>query len=119
MEVFVRYEIKDENGETRRDRNERFEHGSSPPVEIPDEARYLWRWFMELSDGTGRFREGLYHPITWADLKAWSDVTGTIVYRVEFDILRAMDDAYCHGMNQHVSERHARDMEQLRRDNKG
>lgn len=37
------------------------------------EARYLWRWFVELMDGavTG-FGPAI---ITWSDVNAWSDLT--------------------------------------------
>lgn len=117
MEVYARYSIPDEKGETRRDRNERFGH-DAPPLEIPEDGRYLWEWYQEVADGTARFRENLYHPITWADLKAWADCTGNIVYSSEFDILRAMDAAFTRGMNINVQERQTRAMDEAKKGGK-
>lgn len=107
MEIYTRYCIPDEKGETRRAYNERYGK-DAPPFEIPPEGKYLWDWFQQIADGTARFREGIYHPVGWIDLKAWAEVTGTIVYPREFDILRAMDAAFCKGMNINVQERRER-----------
>ncbi|QWY83149.1 hypothetical protein [Rhizobium phage RHph_X2_24] len=96
--VQVRYDTKDENGETRRQRNDRFEV-ASPPLVIPSYGRYLWDWYDELSNGVIRTFDGVCHPIPWTEFHAWLNVTGNIVHSSEFEILRDMDRAFCAAMN--------------------
>lgn len=47
--IAVRYDMADENGETRRQRNARFGLAESPELEVPDAAVHVWVWFWQLS----------------------------------------------------------------------
>lgn len=107
----------DENGETRRDRNERFNY-PSPPADIPDEALHLIEWFDELSDGVPRKIDGVCHPIPWTEFLAWASVTGRIVRHSEYAILRAMDRAYCVAMNEEYEAYRARQADAAQQRNK-
>jgi hypothetical protein len=92
--------LKDENGETRRERNKRYEQAHlSPPLEIPSVGAYLWEWYFDLSQRLRRVRDGVCEPIPPSEYEAWQRITGNIVYRHEYAILWAMDAAYCDEMN--------------------
>jgi hypothetical protein len=99
--VFVRYDTPNEHGETRRERNERFEQ-PSPELIIPDGGQYLWDWYHELAEGVGRINDGVCRPIPWGEYLAWAKVSGSIVRTDEYAILRAMDASFCDEMNKEL-----------------
>ena len=86
----VRYETKDENGETRRQRNSRF-GAKSPEITPPPEAVHVWDWFW--SELTGRRHSGP-EPLTHAELDAWKRNTARLVRPQEIEMLIAMDEAF-------------------------
>lgn len=59
-----------------------------PPV--PEGGERLWRVFADLS---GARAEGFSGPasISWRDVAAWSDLTGTRLARWELDAIRHLD----------------------------
>jgi len=85
----VRYDMADEKGETRRQRNERF-GAPSPEVEIPHQLLHVWDWFWELS---ARRRSGP-EALTFADIGEWSRLRQVDLQPIEVEFLMAMDDAY-------------------------
>lgn len=85
----VRYDMADENGETRRERNARFEE-EAPEVDVPDEGMHVWAWFWSLS---ARRHSGP-EPIAFCELSAWSRQMQVDVTPDEIEMLMAMDDAY-------------------------
>lgn len=91
----VRYHSRDENGETRAERNERFGMGHLTPEapEVPEAARHVWGWFWALSS---QRRSGMGGPdaIGWDEIRAWSQLTGTITRPEEVSMLVALDVAY-------------------------
>lgn len=91
--------MADEKGETRRERNERYDV-YAPPLIIPDAGRYLWDWYNDIASCVGRVRDGVCYPIPPSEYKAWADVAGHIVNGNEYDILRAMDRSFCDMMNE-------------------
>lgn len=97
--VRVRYDTLDENKKTRRERNEAFGETYSPPLVVPQNGRYLWNWYFELSESIRRVRDGVCEPIPPSEFVAWTIASGNIVYSGEYAILRAMDRAYCDEMN--------------------
>jgi len=103
IRTYVRYDVKDEGGETRRERNDRFGH-ESPPLEYPFAAAHLWEWYFDLSQRLRRVRDGVCEPIPPSEFEAWQRLTGNIVYRHEYAILAAMDAAYCDEMNKELAD---------------
>lgn len=98
VRIYVRYDLPDENGEHRRERNERH-NMPVPETTIPDHGVYLWDWFWQCSDGLKRIDEGVCAPIPWSEFFHWAQVTQTIVHANEYAILRAMDAAFCEETN--------------------
>ena len=81
--------MADENGETRRQRNERFEF-TSPELQVPDGIAHVWDWFWQLS---GRRHSGP-EALTFADVGEWSRLLRIEVLPEEVQMLMAMDDQY-------------------------
>jgi hypothetical protein len=116
IRAHVRYDTPDENGQTRRERNEAFEV-ESPALEIPEVLRYVWEWYFEASDGMARrVRDGVCERISWAEWQAWEALTGHAPRDHERAILRAIDRAYCAEMNRELSAYRARQAEAQARD---
>lgn len=90
--------MKDENGETRRERNERFNQ-FSPATVVSEGGRYLWDWYFGLSRMLQRITDGVCHGIPPSEFLAWAQVENVIVLADEYAILRAMDEAFCDEMN--------------------
>lgn len=109
VRVRVRYDQPNEKGQTRRERNDDFGE-NSPTWIVPLSGRYLWNWFYELSNSLRRVRDGVCEPIPPSEFLAWKAATRNIVYPGEYDILRAMDAAFCAEMNQEL-----RDFEERRK----
>lgn len=95
----VRYDTPEKNSkgewETRIERNARFGQSDKTPErpELPEYARHVWEWFMQIS----RQRQGGFNgpePISWRDIAAWRDLTGTLITDTEIEMLVAMDAAY-------------------------
>lgn len=62
----------------------------SPEITFPDEGRYIWDWFWQIS-ALRQHGEGgpLGLSPTW--IKDWAEITGTIIRREEYAILFQMD----------------------------
>ena len=96
-----------ENGETRRERNEAFGIGS-PEVKIPPHGAYLLEWYFDLSDSLRRIRDGVAEPIPPSEFEACKHATGQIVYPSEYAILRAIDAVFCSETNKELQAYRAR-----------
>lgn len=105
--VYVRYDLPDENGEHRRERNERH-NAPCPDLNIPECGEYLWDWYWEVSDGLRRISDGVCSPIPWSEFFHWAQVTQTIVHAREYAILRAMDAVFCEETNTELQAYHER-----------
>lgn len=69
----------------------RADHAKSNPYRaLPAAAEHVWRWFQEL-DGARTDNGYGANPIGFADLSAWSNVTGRQPREWEVAALRAMD----------------------------
>lgn len=105
----VRYHSRDENGETRAERNERFGMGHKTPEapEVPDAARHVWEWFWTLSS---QRRSGMGGPeaIGWDEISAWACLTGTLTRPEEVAMLVAMDGAYRAAYGEEQASRRSR-----------
>ena len=115
IRVYTRYDIEDENGDTRRKRNERVGE-TSPRFEIPNGGKYIWDWFIEIDSCISRIRDGVCYLIPPSEYLSWAQLTGNLVYSWEYGILMDMDKAFCSETNLELhSERekaeHARQSE--------
>ena len=63
------------------------------PADLPGCLDYLWRWFCELSGGRGYAEFGPL-PLTYSEIKAWSELTKTDTAAWEVETLKALDRAY-------------------------
>ncbi len=115
IQVLVRYDIPDENGQKRRERNDKF-NVESPDLIVPLSGRYLWEWYFDLSSALRRVRDGICEPIPHTEFQAWRAATGNIVYPAEYAILRAMDIAYCDETNKELADFRERDKERRERE---
>lgn len=103
--MYVRYDTQDENGETRRERNNRFDAAElNPDIIIEDEEKYLWDWYHELTARIVRANDGCTNPVTWSDIQGWINLTGKIVHPEEIEVLCKMDDKFVEAMNLEISE---------------
>lgn len=109
----IRYDQPDENGLTRRDRNENFGY-ETPDIFIPDHGAYLLNWFWEISNGVPRVKEGVCYPIPWSEYSGWVSVTNNIVRPSEYDTLRAMDAAFCEETNKELKDFRERQSDKAR-----
>lgn len=101
--TFVRYEIQDEKGESRRERNDSFGE-TSPLLIIPPDGAYLWRHYWAISESVVRIQDGICRPIPPSEFNAWTAASGEVLYHHEYEILRAMDAAYCEEMNRELAD---------------
>lgn len=110
ISVRVKYDTKDEDGETRRERNERF-GTDSPPLVLPPVGAYLWEIYFEISSRVQRVRDGICIPISPTEFAAWVSLSQRIVYPNEYDILCGMDDAFVEATNVELAEYRAREQQ--------
>lgn len=87
----------------------------SPLLIIPNSGEFLWKYYFELIRTHRRVTDGICNRILPSEYKAWSDITGQIIYPSEIRILVAMDDAYCQEMDKELKD--FRERENERRDN--
>lgn len=99
--------MPDENGETRRERNARFEE-PSPDLDLPEAGAHVWEWFWEIS---ARRRSGP-EALSYAEVGEWQRLTSTQVRPEEVEMLMKMDNAYL----AEVREEQRAAMERMRED---
>lgn len=109
--MYIRYDLKDEHGVTRRERNEKF-GVTAPDLRVPDAGEHLWDWYFDLSNRLTRQGDGVCFPIPPTEFVAWVQATKQIVYPWEYAILGAMDLAYVAEMNIELSAYGERQREQ-------
>lgn len=89
--MYVRNESRDEEGETRAERNARF--GVFVEIEEPeppDAVAHVWAWFWEWSSS----RKSATETLGWTDLEAWRTMTGALIDEEECRLMILMDRAY-------------------------
>lgn len=111
VRVYTRYDLPDEKGETRRERNSRLNFGS-PEFEIPFAGEYLWDWFTRLSDAVYRVDfNGYYYKIPPSEITAWCSLSGVVMNECEYEIISAMDNSFCKEINAEIEANRTRKME--------
>jgi len=73
--------------------------GKEPPkqleeIELPYCVIYLWQWFQEIADGRGYAGMGQPLPISYTEIKSWSELTRTEPSAWEISALKAIDRIY-------------------------
>lgn len=115
IRIYVRYETKNEKGETRRERNENVNE-LTPKFIIPFAGMYLWDLYFSVSDSLTRIKDSICHPIPPSEFKSYCELTETIVYPHEYDILRKMDSMFCSEMNKELQDYQTRQHEAQKRE---
>lgn len=87
----------------------------TPEFNIPTAGKYLWDIYFSLHDSVSRSTEGIYHLIPPSEYEAWFRLTDILVYPIEYDILVAMDRAYCFEANKELEDVRSRREEEQRR----
>lgn len=75
----------------------------APALDIPESGEHVWEWYFDLSNRLRRVRDGACEPIAPTEFLAWREITGSIVYPAEYDILGSMDLAFVDEMNKELS----------------
>lgn len=120
MRIYVRYELPDEHGKTRRERNADFGVADkSPPLEIPGAGRHIWDWYHELSSTLMRVIDGVTYKIPPSEYRAWAEMMGHIVNPDEYGIMMAMDRVFCGETAKEVEAYREREAERRKRESKG
>lgn len=95
--------MPDENGITRRGRNEKFGE-VSPELDFPDIGIDFWSYYWTISSTLRRVEDGVAIPIPPSEFLAWCEASGTILTPPEYAILSGMDDAFCDEMNRELKD---------------
>lgn len=114
MRVYTRYDLPDEKDDTRRKRNERVGI-ASPDFNLPTEGLYLWQWYQDVNSSVSRTRDGYYFLIPPSEYLAWSKLTGNLINPTEYDILKAMDEAFCSEVNKEIKAKQEKSLEKGKR----
>lgn len=98
--------MPDENGETRRQRNERYgEASKTPEIVFPDAGEHIWDWFWnELTDR----RKSGPEPLGYAEIGEWQRLTRIQILPEEIAVLIAMDKAYIKAVHEEQDAARAR-----------
>jgi len=105
--------LQNEKGETRRERNKRFGVEDTPFVDLneTESGWQFWEWYWSVSRRIRRVRDNACEPIPPSEFEAWCRLTNTIILPLEYEILCAMDDAFCAEMNSELSDYNERQTE--------
>jgi hypothetical protein len=115
MRVFVRYETPNKNGDTRRARNDNAGE-PTPAFVVPEIGQFLWDIYQRISRSVSRTHDGYYRLINPSEYLAWFQLTGTLVYPVEYDILTGMDCVYCDEANKELEDIRSQQNEEQKRE---
>lgn len=59
-------------------------------VDLPESTRHIWDYFIELCGARGSNGFGV-NPISYAEIKSWSDLTGIITTPTEVAAIKQLD----------------------------
>jgi len=63
------------------------------PVEVSDIILYLWDWFLQLNSARQNNGFGV-SPLSYLEIKAWSDLTQTIISPYEVRVIKQLDTIF-------------------------
>lgn len=117
VRVYTRYDLPNEKGETRRERNLRFGYGKSPEVEIPSSGEYIWELFATLSASIHRVDfNGYYYKIPPSEILAWCELAKVDITSEEYEVISAMDDVFCKEINEDRNAAYSRKLEEQKQE---
>lgn len=87
----------------------------TPEFNVPLVGKYLWDIYFKIIDSVNRNSDGAYRLIPPSEYEAWFRLTDTLVYPFEYDILTAMDKAYCDEANKELEDIRSRRQEEQQR----
>lgn len=61
-----------------------------------------------------RVRDGICYPISPLEFRAWCEATGHIIRPSEYEVLCAMDEAYCDEMRKELADYRAREQDRAK-----
>jgi hypothetical protein len=70
---------------------------------VPAAGKHLWDWYFDIDARVSRIGDDVCKRIPPSEWLAWATLTGHVVYSWEYDILAAMDAAYCAGVNGEIA----------------
>jgi len=116
VRVRARYDLAEENGETRREKYERMKQ-PCPTFEIPEGGLYLWTWFFQLNNAIHRVDfNGYYTLMPPSEILAWIKLTKNLITPLEYDILNSMDAVFCSELNKETKAKRDKDDERRKRE---
>lgn len=115
VRVYTRYDLPNEKGETRRERNIKFgQEDKNPEFEIPLAGEYLWDWFTRLSNAIHRVDfNGYYYNLLPSEVLAWCKLANVEMTEDEYDIITAMDTSFCNELNADIHAKNTSKMEEM------
>lgn len=117
VRVYARYDLPNEKGETRRERNLRFDYGKSPEVDIPSGGEYLWDLFATLSTVIHRVDfNGYYYSFPPSEILAWCELANVDITSGEYEIISAMDNVFCKEINEDRSAAYSRKLDEQKQE---
>lgn len=117
VRVYARYDLPNEKGETRRQRNLRFNYGESPKFEIPSGGEYLWDLFVKLSTVIHRMDfNGYYYSFPPSEILAWCELTKVDITSGEYEIISAMDNVFCKEINEDKNAAYSRKLDEQKQE---
>lgn len=110
LDYVTRWEFPDENGETRKEYNERFGREVKQEIELDPENTYFFELFYTVSNAirTHNGLSGSPEPFEPNKIMAWAEYTGHILSEFEKKLLLDMDRVFrkaWHEENAQVQER--------------
>lgn len=117
VRVYARYDLPNEKGETRRERNLRFDYGKSPEVDIPSGGEYLWDLFATLSTVIHRVDfNGYYYSFPPSEILAWCELAKVDITSGEYEIISAMDNVFCNEINEDRNAAYSRKLDEQKQE---
>ena len=103
LRIDARYGTPDSKGETRRERNARFDVASPNPV-WPPKGMYLLEWFRAATCTRQRDANGLPLALAHTEWQAWAEMAAVEVRPEEYKGLLAMDRSYVNALQTEIVE---------------
>lgn len=117
IRIYTRYDLPDDKGQTRRERNEKFGFDKSPEVNIPCEGMYLWQLYSELSNAIHRIDfNGYYYNLPPSEILAWCKLANKDITSFEYDVISSMDNAFCKEINEDKNARDNRKFDEQKKE---
>jgi hypothetical protein len=75
------------------------------PPPCPDEIKYLWQWFGDLSRGRNYTGMGSPLPLSSTEILSWMTITKIRLTPWELDVIKSMDSIHLQSVNEQIKNR--------------